>query len=92
MAATRRLTKELQDLKTQSPKVFRDIIVDEQNFFKWPLLLMPVNDMNGCLIVRKISMTSSFLTTIRSSRRGSIFAQKSTTQHQRAGLRLPSHY
>ncbi|OWA49876.1 Ubiquitin-conjugating enzyme E2 L3 [Hypsibius exemplaris] len=41
MAATRRLTKELQDLKTQNSKGFRDIKVDEQNLLQWQGLLVP---------------------------------------------------
>ncbi|OQV22636.1 Ubiquitin-conjugating enzyme E2 L3 [Hypsibius exemplaris] len=41
MAATRRLTKELQDLKAQNFKGFRDIKADEQNLLEWQVLLMP---------------------------------------------------
>jgi len=43
MAATRLLTKELQDLKTQNSKVFRDIKVDESNILQWQGLLVPEN-------------------------------------------------
>jgi len=43
MAATRRLTKELQDLKTQNSKAFRDIKVDESNILQWQGLLVPEN-------------------------------------------------
>jgi len=41
MAATRRLQKELQDIRKAGLKSFRDIIVDEQNILQWQGLLVP---------------------------------------------------
>ncbi|OQV22634.1 putative Ubiquitin-conjugating enzyme E2 L3 [Hypsibius exemplaris] len=41
MAAKRRLTKEFQDLRTHNPKWFGGIILDDQNFLHWQVLLMP---------------------------------------------------
>jgi len=41
MAATRRLQKELQDLRTAGLKAFRDIQVDESNILLWQGLLVP---------------------------------------------------
>jgi len=41
MAATRRLQKELQDLRTAGLKAFRDIQVDEANILLWQGLLVP---------------------------------------------------
>ena len=41
MAATRRLQKELQDLRKAGLKTFRDIQVDEQNILQWQRLLVP---------------------------------------------------
>ncbi|TRY62725.1 hypothetical protein TCAL_16598 [Tigriopus californicus] len=41
MAATRRLQKELQDIRKAGPKSFRDIQVDEQNILQWQGLLVP---------------------------------------------------
>lgn len=35
MAATRRLTKELNDIKTNEQKIFRSIVVDESNILNW---------------------------------------------------------
>jgi len=43
MAATRRLTKELQDIQAASSKQFRDIKVDETNILNWQGLLVPEN-------------------------------------------------
>ncbi|XP_055328535.1 ubiquitin-conjugating enzyme E2-18 kDa-like [Paramacrobiotus metropolitanus] len=43
MAATRRLTKELQDLQSSNSKYFRDIKVDESNILQWQGLLVPEN-------------------------------------------------
>ena len=40
MAATRRLQKELQDLRQAGLKNFRDIQVDEQNILQWQGLLV----------------------------------------------------
>jgi len=39
MAATRRLTKELNDIRTSNQKVFRDIKVDESNILNWEGLI-----------------------------------------------------
>lgn len=41
MAATRRLQKELQDIRTAGLKSFREIVVDEQNILQWQGLLVP---------------------------------------------------
>ncbi len=41
MAATRRLQKELQDLRKAGLRTFRDIQVDEQNILQWTGLLVP---------------------------------------------------
>merc|ERR1712242_428034 len=41
MAATRRLQKELQDIRTAGLKSFRDIVVDESNILQWQGLLVP---------------------------------------------------
>ncbi|XP_014674269.1 PREDICTED: ubiquitin-conjugating enzyme E2 L3-like [Priapulus caudatus] len=41
MAATRRLTKELQDIRKSGLKVFRDIQVDETNILTWNGLIVP---------------------------------------------------
>lgn len=43
MAASRRLQKELQELKESSPKSFREIVVDEQNILNWTGLIVPDN-------------------------------------------------
>lgn len=41
MAATRRLQKELQDIRKAGLKSFRDIVVEEQNILQWQGLLVP---------------------------------------------------
>jgi ubiquitin-conjugating enzyme E2 L3 len=41
MAATRRLQKELGDIRKAGLKSFRDIVVDEQNILQWQGLLVP---------------------------------------------------
>ena len=41
MAATRRLQKELQDIRKAGLKSFRDIVVDESNILQWQGLLVP---------------------------------------------------
>lgn len=41
MSAARRLGKELQEIRTQSLKVFRDIQVDEANILVWTGLMLP---------------------------------------------------
>eukprot|EP00095_Tigriopus_kingsejongensis_P006945 maker-scaffold1282_size50771-snap-gene-0.19 protein:Tk06945 transcript:maker-scaffold1282_size50771-snap-gene-0.19-mRNA-1 annotation:"ubiquitin-conjugating enzyme e2 l3" len=41
MAATRRLQKELQDIRKAGLKSFRDIQVDEQNILQWQGMLVP---------------------------------------------------
>ncbi|GFW05140.1 ubiquitin-conjugating enzyme E2 L3 [Trichonephila clavipes] len=41
MAATRRLQKELQDLRKSGTKCFRDIQVDEANILTWQGLIVP---------------------------------------------------
>jgi len=43
MAATRRLQKELQDLRTAGLKAFREIQVDDSNILLWQGLLVPDN-------------------------------------------------
>ena len=43
MAATRRLQKELQELRENGLKSFRNIIVDEQNILNWTGLIVPEN-------------------------------------------------
>ncbi|KAJ7373888.1 Ubiquitin-conjugating enzyme E2 L3 [Desmophyllum pertusum] len=41
MAATRRLGKELQDIRKSGQKIFRDIQVDESNILNWQGLIVP---------------------------------------------------
>ena len=41
MAATRRLQKELQDIRKAGLKSFRDIVVDDSNILQWTGLLVP---------------------------------------------------
>jgi len=41
MAATRRLQKELQDIRKAGLKSFRDIVVDDSNILQWQGLLVP---------------------------------------------------
>ena len=43
MSATRRLQKELQELRESGLKSFRNIIVDEQNILNWTGLIVPEN-------------------------------------------------
>jgi len=43
MAATRRLQKELQDLKASNVKTFREIQVDDNNLLVWQGLIVPEN-------------------------------------------------
>ncbi|KAB7495147.1 UNVERIFIED_CONTAM: hypothetical protein RMT77_003610 [Armadillidium vulgare] len=43
MAATRRLQKELADIRKSGMKFFRDIIVDETNILQWQGLIVPDN-------------------------------------------------
>ena len=43
MAATRRLQKELQELRETGLKQFRNIVVDEQNILNWQGLIVPEN-------------------------------------------------
>ena len=43
MAATRRLQKELSELKESDLKSFRNIVVDEQNILIWQGLIVPDN-------------------------------------------------
>lgn len=43
MAATRRLQKELQELRESNLKSFRNIVVDEQNILSWQGLIVPEN-------------------------------------------------
>ena len=43
MSATRRLQKELSDLKESGLKSFRNIVVDEQNILNWQGLIVPDN-------------------------------------------------
>ncbi|CAF0776406.1 unnamed protein product [Brachionus calyciflorus] len=43
MAATRRLQKELAELKENGLKSFRNIVVDEQNILNWQGLIVPEN-------------------------------------------------
>ncbi|XP_065830860.1 ubiquitin-conjugating enzyme E2 L3-like [Oscarella lobularis] len=44
MAATRRLQKELADLRARASPMVSDIQVDETNILSWNLLLLPTND------------------------------------------------
>jgi len=41
MAATRRLQRELQDIRKANPPSFRDIVVDDSNILHWTGLLVP---------------------------------------------------
>ncbi|XP_071481764.1 ubiquitin-conjugating enzyme E2 L5-like [Diadema antillarum] len=41
MAATRRLTKELDEIKRGTSRVLRDVNVDESNILNWELLITP---------------------------------------------------
>jgi len=43
MAATRRLQKELADIRNSGLKSFRDIVVDEKNILAWQGLILPDN-------------------------------------------------
>ncbi|CAG7830170.1 unnamed protein product [Allacma fusca] len=43
MAATRRLQKELQDLRSSGIRAFRDVQVDESNILYWVGLIVPDN-------------------------------------------------
>jgi len=43
MAATKRLARELDDLRKSNLKVFREIIVDESNILNWQGLIVPEN-------------------------------------------------
>jgi len=43
MAATRRLQKELQDLRANGVRSFRDIVVDESNILYWQGVIVPEN-------------------------------------------------
>jgi len=43
MAATRRLQKELQDLRTNGVRSFRDIVVEESNILYWTGIIVPEN-------------------------------------------------
>jgi len=43
MAATRRLGKELEDIRKSGLKVFKDILVDESNILVWKGLIVPNN-------------------------------------------------
>ncbi|KAH6933739.1 hypothetical protein HPB50_017705 [Hyalomma asiaticum] len=43
MAATRRLAKELDDIRKSGTKCFRDIQVDEKNMLSWQGLIVPDN-------------------------------------------------
>lgn len=43
MAATRRLQKELQELRESGLKSFKNIVVDEQNILSWQGLIVPEN-------------------------------------------------
>jgi len=41
MAASRRLQKELQEIRRSGVKSFRDVVVDESNLLLWQALLVP---------------------------------------------------
>ena len=41
MAATRRLQKELGDIKQSGMKSFRELVVDEKNILQWSGLVVP---------------------------------------------------
>jgi ubiquitin-conjugating enzyme E2 L3 len=43
MAATRRLQKELHEIREIGLKSFRDVVVDEQNILNWQGLIVPDN-------------------------------------------------
>jgi len=43
MAATRRLQKELQELRSTGVRAFRDILVDDTNILYWQGLIVPEN-------------------------------------------------
>ncbi len=43
MSSTRRLQKELQDLRNSPQKHFSNILVDEQNILYWTGLIVPHN-------------------------------------------------
>lgn len=43
MSASRRLAKELQELRENGLKSFRNIVVDEQNILNWQGLIVPEN-------------------------------------------------
>ena len=43
MAATRRLTRELNDLRTLDHQSFTDLEVDEENILYWQGLIVPEN-------------------------------------------------
>lgn len=43
MAATRRLQKELSEIKQYKSKAFRDVLVDEENSLFWKGLIVPDN-------------------------------------------------
>jgi ubiquitin-conjugating enzyme E2 L3 len=45
MAATRRLQKELAELRKKNPNHFQNIVVDESNILYWQGLIVPVSDM-----------------------------------------------
>ncbi|KAL4223203.1 Ubiquitin-conjugating enzyme E2 L3 [Mactra antiquata] len=44
MAATRRLQKELGDIRKAGPACFRDINVDDTNILQWQGLILPTSD------------------------------------------------
>jgi len=44
MAATRRLVKELQDIRAINLKGLRDLVVDEANILQWKCLIVPENE------------------------------------------------
>ena len=41
MAATRRLARELEEIRKSPQKVFRNILVDESNILVWQGLIVP---------------------------------------------------
>ena len=63
MSATRRLQKELQELRDCPPKSFREITVDEQNILSWQGLIVPENvPYNKGAFKIEINFPGSFFT------------------------------
>jgi ubiquitin-conjugating enzyme E2 L3 len=66
MSATRRLQKELQELKESGLKSFRNIVVDEQNILMWQGLIVPDNaPYNKGAFKIEINYPGNFLDSIK---------------------------